>query len=127
MTLSRMLPVSPELSLPLEVVTETLGILARKRVGKSNAAVVLAEEMFDAGLPWVAIDPKGDWWGVRASGDGKGPGLPVVVFGGEHGDVPLDPGAGALIADLVVEQRLTCVLDISEIFVENKSAGRRFL
>ena len=35
-------------------------MLAVRRAGKSNAAVVIAEEMYDAGLPWVAIDAKGD-------------------------------------------------------------------
>ncbi len=122
-----LLAISPELQLPVSAVTETFGILAVKRAGKSNAGVVMAEEMFDAGLPWVAIDPKGDWWGVRASADGKGPGLPVVVFGGEHGDVPLEETSGRLIADLVVDQRLTCVLDISTLMDTNKSAARRFL
>jgi len=125
--MTRQLAISPELSLPAAAVTETFGILAVKRAGKSNAGVVMAEEMFDAGLPWVAIDPKGDWWGVRASADGKGPGLPVVVFGGEHGDVPLEETSGRLIADLVVDQRLTCVLDISTLMDTNKSAARRFL
>jgi hypothetical protein len=85
---------------------------------------VIAEEMFKAGLPWVAIDPKGDWWGMRSSGDGKGPGLPIVVFGGLHADVPLEPGAGQLVADIVVDQRLTCVIDISEM---TKADQRRFL
>lgn len=118
------LRISPQLTLPLDAVTETFAILAKRRAGKSNAAVVLAEEMFDAGLPWVAVDPKGDWWGVRASGDGKSPGLAVVVFGGLHGDVPLDPAAGRLVADLLVEQGLTAVLDVSEM---SKTEQRRFL
>src|SRR3954447_21040619 len=108
------LHISPDLALPLDAVTETFGILAKKGAGKSNAAVVMAEEMYDAGVPWVAVDPKGDWWGLRSSGDGKGPGLPIVVFGGRHGDVPLEPTAGNLIADLVLAERLTCVLDVSE-------------
>jgi hypothetical protein len=47
------------------LVTETLAILAKRGTGKSNAAVVFAELMFDGGFPWVAIDPKGDWWGTR--------------------------------------------------------------
>lgn len=111
-----------DLALPLEAVTETFAILAKRRAGKSNAAVVLAEEMFAAGLPWVAVDPKGDWWGIRASGDG--PGLAVVVFGGLHGDVELEPAAGRLIADLVAERRLTCVLDVSEM---SRADQRRFL
>lgn len=118
------LKISKELSLPDQAVTETIGILAVKRAGKSNAAVVMAEEMYRARLPWVAIDPKGDWWGVRSSGDGKGPGLSVLVFGGEHGDVPLEPTAGNLVADLVAEQRITCVLDVSEM---TKADQRRFL
>lgn len=118
------LEISPELSLPLDAVTETFAILAKRRAGKSNAAVVMAEEMYDHGLPWVAIDPKGDWWGVRAAGDGQAPGLSVLVFGGLHGDVPLEPTAGRLVADLIVSQRLTCVLDVSEM---SKADQRRFL
>lgn len=112
------------LDLPLQAVTETFAILAVRRAGKSNAAVVIAEEMYDAGLPWVAIDPKGDWAGVRSSRDGKGPGLAVVVFGGLHADLPLEPGAGAYLADLIAQKRLTCVLDLSEM---SKAEQIRFL
>jgi hypothetical protein len=119
------LHIAPQLALPLDAVTETIGILAVKRAGKSNAAVVLAEEMYAAGLPWVAIDPKGDWWGVRAAGAGsKNDGLQVAVFGGEHGDLPLEPGSGSFVADLIAESRLTCVLDVSEM---TKADQRRFL
>lgn len=38
-------------------------------------------------------------------------GLPMVIMGGEHGDVPLEVGAGELIADVVVEEGLSVVLD----------------
>jgi len=91
----------------------------------SNAAAVVAEEMHHAGLPWVAIDPKGDWWGLRSSKDGTGPGLPIPIFGGLHGDMPLLPEAGHLIAELIVEHNLTCVLDVSEF--ASKAAQMRFL
>jgi hypothetical protein len=107
------LRISPDLSLPLEAVTEPIGILAVRRAGKSNAAVVMAEEMYRNHLHWVAIDPKGDWWGIRSSGDGQGEGLSVPILGGRHGDIPLEPGAGAFVADLIVDQGLTCVLDVS--------------
>jgi len=110
----KMLNISPDLKLPLDAVTQTFGILAVRGAGKSNAAVVMAEEMHKAGLHWVVIDPKGDWWGIRSAADGKGPGLPVVIFGGRHGDVPLEPTAGEMIADLVVDQRLNSVLDVSQ-------------
>lgn len=111
--------------LPLQAATETFGILAVRRAGKSNAGVVIAEAMYDAGIPWVAIDPKGDWWGVRSSKDGKKSGLAVPVFGGMHADLPLEPRSGAYIADLVAEKRLTCVLDISE--MDSKADQTRFL
>lgn len=118
------LAIAPEMLLPLDAVTETFAILAKRRAGKSNAAVVMAEEMFYAGVPWVAVDPKGDWWGVRASGDGTKAGLAVVVFGGLHGDVPLEPTSGRVVADLFAERRLTGVLDVSEM---TKADQRRFL
>jgi uncharacterized protein len=111
------LRVSDRLSLPAEeAVTRSFGILGMRGSGKSNAAVVMAEEMFAAGLHWVAIDPKGDWWGIRSSADGKGAGLPVVIFGGEHGDVPLEPTsrAGVLVADTILNEGITCILDLSE-------------
>ena len=108
------LTVGPKLTLPLEAVTSTFGLLAVRGAGKTNAARVLAEEMFAAGLPFVAIDPVGSWYGLRAGRDGtsKG-GLPVFIFGGEHGDVPLTRGSGELVADVVVERRLACVVDLS--------------
>lgn len=119
------LRISPAFALPLDAATRRMAIVAMSGAGKSNLAVSLAEEMFDAGIPWVAIDPKGDWYGVRSDDKGKGAGLPVPVFGGLHGDVPLEPTAGRLMAELVVEHRLTCVLDVSEFLT--RSDQFRFL
>ena len=56
----------------------------------------LVEQLHHVGLPVVVVDVKGDWWGIRSSADGAGPGLPFVIFGGDHGDVPLEPTAGEL-------------------------------
>ncbi len=109
-----MIRLSDNLSLPLDAVTQTFGILAVRGAGKSNTAGVMAEEMFRNKLPFCAIDPVGAWWGLRSSADGKGPGLAIPVFGGRHGDVPLEKAAGNMIADLVVDDRLSCVLDCSE-------------
>jgi hypothetical protein len=110
--------------LPDTIVTETVAILAKRGMGKSNAAVALAEEMWAAGHQWVAIDPKSDWWGIRSSADGAGPGLPVPIFGGRHGDVPLEPAAGHVMATLVVERGLTCIIDVS---LMSKSEQIRFV
>ncbi|HEX4432824.1 MAG TPA: hypothetical protein VHZ96_26360 [Frankiaceae bacterium] len=121
------LHVSEELDLPLEFATEAWAVLARRGAGKSNALIVIAEELHANGLPFVHIDPKGDSWGIRSNGDGTGPGLAVPVFGGRHGDVPLESTAGALIADLVLGDQasyLSCVLDVSSF---SKGEAKRFL
>jgi hypothetical protein len=112
--MSKDLRLSADVTLPLDAITQTFGVLAMRGAGKSNTAAVMAEEMFAAGLPFVVIDPVGAWWGLRSSGDGKGEGLSIPIFGGEHGDVPLEKTGGGVIADLLVDERLSCVLDVSE-------------
>jgi hypothetical protein len=108
------LHLSSDFSLPDDAITQTFGILAVRGAGKTNCAVVMAEEMHRAGLAFVAIDPVGVWWGLRSTKDGKPSKIDVLVFGGPHGDVPLEKTGGTLVADLVVEQRLSAVLDLQE-------------
>jgi hypothetical protein len=107
------LRISADLSLPLEAVTQSIGILAKRRAGKSYTARRLAEQLLKAGQQVVIVDPKGDWWGIRSSSDGKAPGFPVVILGGERGDVNLEPSGGEIVAKLVVEERVSIVLDLS--------------
>jgi len=118
------LTLGPGLVLPVEAVTETFAILAKRGAGKTYTAAVLVEEMMGAGLPVVIVDPVGVWWGLRSSAEGTAEGLPVVIFGGDHADLPLAETAGELLADLVVDERVPAVLDLSAL---SKSAGRRFM
>lgn len=99
--------------LPLEFVTQTQAILAKKRVGKSYTASVQAEELLKAKQQIVAIDPTGAWWGLKSSADGKSAGFPITVFGGEHADVPLEETAGETIAQALVENRFSAILDLT--------------
>lgn len=108
------LKLSPDLALPIECVTEKLGFLGRTGSGKSYAAQKLAEEFHAAGAQFVALDPVGNWYGLRLAADGKSPGIPIPVFGGLQGDVPLEPTAGALIADVVVDRGISAVIDVSQ-------------
>ena len=93
-------------TLPIEAVTQTFGILAKRGVGKTYTASVMAEEMLAAHQQIVAIDPTGAWWGLRSK-------YPVVVLGGEHADIPLEPSAGEVIAQAIVENRFPAVIDLS--------------
>ncbi|GAB4989585.1 DUF87 domain-containing protein [Mycobacterium avium subsp. hominissuis] len=117
------LVLADNLHLPLSSITETFAILANRGSGKSATAHRLVEQMHRAYLPVVVLDIKGDWWGIRSSADGKGPGLPFVIFGGDHGDVPLEPTAGELLADLIVDDRVPAVLDLSHM---SKTRARAF-
>src|SRR5581483_9717420 len=108
------LALSPDLVLPLDAVTQKFAILARSGAGKSYAAGVLTEQMLLAGAQVVVLDPVGIWYGLRL-GPGAEPqgGLPVPVLGGEHGDLPLDPGSGAAVARVIAERGVSLVLDVS--------------
>lgn len=108
------LRMAPKLALPIHAITESIGILAKRRAGKSTTARRLTEQIARARQQVVVIDPKGDWWGLRYSRDGKKPGLPFVVMGGEHKDVALESGGGELVARLVVTDRVSVILDLSE-------------
>lgn len=108
------LRMAPSLALPVHAVTESIGILAKRRAGKSTTARRLTEQLAHAHQQVVVIDPKGDWWGLRSSRDGKSEGLPFVIMGGEHHDVPLEVGGGELVARLVVTDRVSVILDLSE-------------
>jgi len=109
------LRISDELSLPLEAATETFAIIGRRGKGKTSTACVLAEEMIGAGIPIVIVDPVGAWWGLRSSRSGTEAGLPVVIFGGDHADVPLTPESGQIIANVIVKERFPAILDLSHL------------
>lgn len=114
---------SPEVSFPLSFVTNTTAVLARRGAGKSYTASVIAEQVMEAQQPVIILDPLGAFWGLRSSADGKRPGFAVIVLGGRHGDVPLEPTAGKVIAALVVEKPGCYVIDLS-LFESNADQDR---
>lgn len=113
--MTRYLQVAEGHRLPIEMVGDSTCVFGRKRSGKSNTAVVVVEETMDLGGQAVIFDPKGDWWGITSSFDGKKPGYNVVVIGGKHGnpELPLNINAGAAIADWIIDTSLSVVVDLS--------------
>jgi len=106
------LHIAEGLNLPIDLATQTILIVGKRGSGKSTTCVRLAEQFFKAKIPFVSIDPTDTWYGLKASKDGKGPGLGVYIFGGRHADLPLESTAGALVADVVVDHRISAVLSI---------------
>jgi hypothetical protein len=71
------------------------------------------------------VDPLGVWWGLRLNADGSPSKHNVVIFGGEHGDLPLNENAGKIIGETVATMAESCIIDLSAL--NTKAAERRFM
>lgn len=111
------------LSLPVDAATQTILDIGKRGSGKSTTAARIVEQFAKAKVPFVVLDPADTWWGLKASRDG-GPGLNVYVFGGRHADLPLEPGGGALVAELLCEHRIPLVLSCKHL---SGAARSRFM
>jgi hypothetical protein len=111
-------------TLPVDLATRTQAIIGIRGSGKTTAATAQAEEFCEAGVPWIALDPTGVWWGLRVNADGSPGGYPVVIIGGDHADIPLEKGSGRQIADAVIAENICCVIDLKG---ESKTGYRHFV
>ena len=108
--------VAPDLAMPAsQTCTQTLGAIGAKGAGKSYLAGVIVEGLFDAGAPFAVFDPIGNWHALTRAADGKGPGLGVVVIGGEQADVPLDEHAAEALGTYLLTEGVSAVIDVSEL------------
>jgi hypothetical protein len=103
--------------LPPEIFDHHTAIVGRTGSGKSYAARGIVERWLEAGLRVCVIDPTDVWWGLRSNPAGNGPGYPVVIFGGEHADVPIGERSGARIAEIVGGRNLPAVIATAEMTV----------
>ena len=129
-----MYKLAEDLELPDEASRWTNAILAIKGAGKSWAAADFAEELVRHDVPILVIDPLGLWWGLRVGVDNDGnpnpniAGLPVVIFGGRHGDMALpittqtkgkrewealDEEKLKVMVNSILESGISAVLDVS--------------
>ncbi len=98
-------------ALPLEPVTSTQAILAQAqrqklhRLGPGRGAA--RSRTADRG-----DRPDGRVVGLRSSAAGDGPGYEAVVFGGDHADAPLEPQAGRMPAQALVEHGFSALFDV---------------
>lgn len=103
---------------------EDVAVLGRKGGGKTYTSKGMVERLLDIGRRVLVIDPLGVWAGLRTSADGEAPGYPVAIFGGTHGDLPLDPAAAVPMADVIARNNVPAVIDISDL---SKTAQQSFL
>lgn len=103
---------SQKLIVPEEVLMQNIIALGKPGSGKSSKLRVLVEHLLRQKRPVCILDPKGDWWGLKLAADGKGAGFPVVIFGGDHGDIPITEHAGSLVAEIVAAGNHSCIIDL---------------
>jgi hypothetical protein len=117
--------------LPIDAVTQTFALLARRGQGKSHTASVLIEEMAGLGLPVIAIDPVGALWGLSRGRDGVSSGLEgITVLGGDHGEEPIALPEARAVAAMVLDrvQDGPIVLDVSHLRIDDQKVFvRHFL
>ena len=112
--------VSKDLTLPLEAIAWVLTFVAKRNAGKTYNTAVYVEELVDQKIPVLVIDGMGVWWGLRTGVDSEGrpdpkrPGLPVVIIGGKHADINLDPAKVEKIVEALLQTNTSAVLDISQ-------------
>src|SRR5438132_6279126 len=114
------LNLADDLKLPLEWAQMATIVYGGRGAGKTTFGSVAAEEVWKQHVRFCVIDVKGDWWGLKSSADGKSAGIPVVIFGGDHQDVPLDENAGHQVADIVAALEQPVIIDL-----ENLSNGKQ--
>lgn len=102
------------LTLPANAAVQVYAFLGRRGSGKTFGAGRLVEQVVAAGNQVVILDPVGTWYGLRLAANGKTPGISIPVFGGYHGDIPLEATAGKVVAELAAQKGTSLVLDVSE-------------
>jgi hypothetical protein len=110
--------------IPDAVLTQHLAVLGKTGTGKSYLTRSIVERLLDAGRRVCILDYTGVWFGLRSSANGRKGAYPIVIFGGEHGDVPLNEIAGPAIAKLVAGGNRPSIIDLDGLTI---GAQQRFV
>ena len=112
--------------IPTKALDDRLGFIGTSGSGKTYGAGTAVERLLKSKARIVIVDPLGVWWGLRllANGEASSP-FNVAIFGGPHGDLPLNEHAGALIGETAATMAESAIIDLSQL--GTKAAERRFM
>jgi hypothetical protein len=100
-------------------------IVGSSGMGKTVTAKSEIEQLLREQRHLAVIDPTGVWYGLRSNAAGDGPGFDIPILGGAHGDIAITPADGWAIAEQIVEQRISAIVDLSDF--EDDESQREFL
>jgi hypothetical protein len=104
---------TPRYPIPDAALSQHIAILGKTGSGKTYAAKGAVENILTDGGRVCVVDPTGAWHGLRSSATGKSAGFPVVIFGGEHADLPLGAAHGEAIAEIIGTSSTPAIIDTS--------------
>ncbi len=107
--------------IPDAALAHHIAILGKAGSGKTYTAKGLVESILSKKGRVCIIDPTGAWHGLRSSASGKRAGYPVVIFGGDHGDYPLDQGHGEALAEIIGTSTTPSILDTSQMRIGERT------
>jgi uncharacterized protein len=116
--------------IPTAALDDRLGWIGTAGAGKTYNASAGVELILSRGGRVIIPDPLGVWWGLALREDGATPSVwrdkgKLVIFGGEHGDLPINEQAGALIGETVAGMAESAIVDLSGF--GTKAAEVRFM
>lgn len=95
----------------IELASRGNAVLGIRDSGKTYTATSLAEHLMDAGIPIVAFDPTGVWRYLRVAGKG-GKGYPIVIAGGDDGDLPLTVADAPKYIRAAMQSGVSIIIDL---------------
>lgn len=88
-------------------------ILGITKSGKTYTAKGVAEQLLDLEIPIIVFDAIGVWRYLKTPGDqSNSRGYKVVIAGGEHPDLPLNPKSAPEIVRAAIKENIPLVIDL---------------
>jgi hypothetical protein len=106
----------------LSFACQRFALISSSGGGKSYGCGRIVEDLARANVPQVVVDTVGIWPAIRLAADGKSPGLPFVVIGGEHADVPFVPERAGELARFILRNNASAVVDVSDLMPDERAA-----
>jgi uncharacterized protein len=108
-------------TIPEKVLEQHIAILGITGSGKTYTSKGIVETLLAEKRRVCILDPAGVWWGLRSDTTGRRPAFEVYIFGGDHGDFPLDYRSGAAIAELIGTSDISAILDNRNFTIEQRT------
>ena len=97
----------------VEYASRANAILGIRDSGKTYTATLIAEQLFEDGIPFFAFDPIGRWRFLRSPGRGRG--FPVVVLGGAAPDLAVTPESAPKMIRAAMQSGVSMVIDLYDV------------